>query len=477
MKLRSRLMTAVTAITVVALALSFVPLYLLFRAAELRDLDNALFRHAAALALHLPGTYRAGHPLDEGHVDVPESLDPEVRYLAVFGEDHALESASESFAGEAPASLAEMRIRREVPWDGVAVDLAVGETRLRGVVIPVGDRGETMLYAVSKSTVEDDLALLLELLVGMFVLAAGATALVARLVGQRLAADVDAVARVARAVAEGDLAARLGDPRAMDSDETRALATDLDHMIARLDELVSSQRRFVSHAAHELRSPLATLRGELQLALRRDRDAAEYRAALGEMLGSVDALIVLAEDLLTLAKVEQGREAARASSATVAGVVEAALRMARGPAEARGVAITTSPGHELPVRVRGREADLARVLRNLIDNAVAHTPAGGAVLVEVAVAEGGVEVAVADQGPGVPAEDRPHIFTPFYRGSQSRGERQDGAGLGLAIARGIAESCGGRLTLDERHAAGARFVLLLPLAAGSGAAGVALGQA
>lgn len=462
MKLRNRLVAVVTAVTVTALALSFVPLYILIRALETSDLDNALFRQATALAQHLPGTYAAGHPLDEGHADVPESIDPTVRYTAVYGPDRRLETSSESFAGSAPGSLEALGLRRPVPWDGVAVDLELDDVRLRGVVMPTGDQGEALLYAVSKSTVEEDTTTLFELLLAIFVFAAGTTALIARWLGERLARDVHSVARVARLVAEGDLAARIGDPRIMGADETRALASDLDHMISRLDEVVSSQRRFISHAAHELRSPLASLRGELQLALRRDRDADEYRAALSEMLSSVDALIALAEDLLRLARAQGGAPTTRAR-ARVADVVREAVRMARGHGDDRDVELVVPPAiAEFPVEVRGAVADLARALRNLIDNAIAHSPAGKQVHVEVVVVEGGVELAVVDQGPGIPVGDQPHIFTPFFRGAG--GENREGAGLGLAIARGLAEGCGGRLVLDPRHVGGARMVLHLAFA-------------
>jgi two-component system OmpR family sensor kinase len=464
MKLNNRLMGAVTGVTVAALAVSFLPLYLLVRAKETSDLDNALFRHASAFAAHLPGTWSMGHPLDEGHADVPESLDPTVRYVALFGPDDRLRSASDSFDGQAPATLDDLRLRGDPPWDGVAVDLELGDIALRGVVLPLGDQGQTLLYAVSRRSVDDDMLHLLELLTAIFLVSAGSTALVARFLGQRLARDVDAVARVARSVAGGDFSARVGAPSTMGAEETRALARDLDAMIERLDELVSSQRRFVSHAAHELRSPLATLRGELQLALRRDRDVAEYRAALAEMLSSVDALIALAEDLLRLARAQEQQNKRPQGTALIADVVRAALQMARGHAEARGVALVVRPDPlpEFPTPIRGAVADLARVLRNLIDNAVKHGPADAPVVIETAIVEGGVELAVVDHGPGLAPEDQPHIFTPFYRGADASVEQ--GVGLGLSIARGIAEGCGGRLSYDSRHSPGARFVLHLPFA-------------
>src|SRR5690606_31097363 len=135
-----------------------------------------------------------------------------------------------------------------------------------------------------------------------------------------------------------------------------------------------------------------------------------------EMLSSVDALIALAEDLLRLARAHGGAPSPGAR-ARIADIVREALRMASHIDE-RHVMITISPAlGEVPVEVRGAVADLARALRNLIDNAVAHSPPHGQVRIEVTVVEGGVELAVVDQGPGVPLEDQPHIFTAFYRGA------------------------------------------------------------
>jgi len=291
-----------------------------------------------------------------------------------------------------------------------------------------------------------------------------ATSLLARWVGERLARDVHTIAGVARAVAEGNLDARVH-AGARDTDETRALAADLDHMISQLSELVRSQRTFIAHAAHELRSPLATLHGELQLALRRDREADAYRAALEEMRGDVETLVRLTEDLLLLARLQAGAAPLPSPTRALSAVHEA-LRMARGLAEERGVQVVATGlagiGEVEVPSVRGGE--LARLLRNLIDNAISHSPRGGAVEVAVRVA-GRLEIAVSDAGPGVAPEDRPHIFAPFYRGAHETPEHPAGAGLGLSIARAIAQGVGGDLALDESYTAGARFVVSLPLTA------------
>lgn len=457
MRLRTRLLLSVTAVTAAALLASFIPLYVLVAAAETRDLDHALFRNAYASAQRIPRSNTPGRRLPEGWVRVPESLEPTTRYLAVYGPDGALSDASQSFAGQAPA-LADLDLGEELSWEGEAVDLVVGAHVLRGVVIPLHDEGELLLYAASQRSVVDDEQYLYRLLLLFFFMATLATSLVARWVGERLARDVHAIAGVARVVAEGDLRARVG-AVALGSDETRALAHDLDHMISQLGALVESQRTFISHAAHELRSPLATLRGELQLALRRPRDAEGYQRALGEMLADVESLVRLAEDLLLLARL-QAKAAPQRERSELDAVVQDALRLARGRAEERGVPVQV---HGLAaaagVQVWGARGDLARLLRNLIDNAVAHSPPGAPV--ELTLGLGAqVELAVRDAGPGVRPEDRPHIFSPFYRGLQGS-EPSGGAGLGLSIARAIADACGGEVGLDEAQTEGARFIVRL----------------
>ncbi|MBL9106847.1 MAG: hypothetical protein JNL82_38385 [Myxococcales bacterium] len=462
MRLRTRLSVWLTALTATVLAASFVPLFMLVDAAEVRELDHALVRHAYAAAERLPAQVTPGAPLNAGFMRVPESLDPATRYLAIYDYDGQAIAASASFGGQAP-QLAELGVS-EVGWDGTAVDVTLGETSLRGVLIPLPSRSENLLlYAASQRTVTDDAQYLGRVLLLLFVVATLATALVGRWLGERLARDVHVIARVARTVAEGDFDARVGGD-ARGSDDTRALAADLDHMISQLGELVRTQRTFISHAAHELRSPLATLLGELQLALRRPREPAEYRVSLEQMRGDVEALVHLTEDLLLLARL-QADVAPTREPVRVEGFVHEALRMARGLAEER----------QITVQVHGLEAvraaelkavrgELARLLRNLIDNAVTHSQPGAVVVVALAQVGRTLELAIVDSGPGVALEDRPHIFAPFFRSARAEINHASGTGLGLSIARAIAQGAGGDLVLDESYAEGARFLVRLPLA-------------
>jgi len=267
---------------------------------------------------------------------------------------------------------------------------------------------------------------------------------------------------MARQVAEGDLEARLGH-RDFGSTELQSLASDLDHMVNKLSELVSAHKVFASYAAHELRSPLAALRGELQLALRRQRRAEDYEQVVASALEDVEGLISLAEDLLTLARVQGSAGAPPVS--LVSELVQDAVRVVNGIAQLRSVSIQVI-GSDSKDRVHGRRADLTRVLRNLLENAVAHSPDGEAVTLEVSADNDKVILAICDRGAGVRPEDRPHVFQPFYRGSTSHGNNMSGAGLGLAIARGIIEAHAGTITLDPAYERGARFVIELPRAQG-----------
>ncbi len=460
MRLRTKLQWSVTLVTASALLASFVPLYMLVATAETRDLDHSLFRHAYAAARRLPRLYPAGRPLDEGWVKVPESFEPTIRYLAVYDADGDLRAASASFRKQAP-DLERLDVPRELDSEGIAIDLELDGHELRGVLVPIHDQGEILLYAASQRSVVDDEQYLYQILIVLFVLATLVTSLVARWVGERLAREVHSIAGVAREVAQGNFDARVG-AGVRGSDETQALAADLDHMISQLSALVEAQRTFISHAAHELRSPLTTLRGELQLALRRPRDIEEYQRALHAMLADVETLMRLAEDLLSLARVQANPSPHQRPRCHLAAAIDDARRLARGRAEERQVTVELH-GQDAAedIEVWCARGELARLLRNLIDNAITHSPVGGTVTVRVQPGNP-VLIAVTDHGPGVTSEDQPHIFAPFYRGLHGGIERSVGAGLGLSIARAIASSCDGEVYLDPHHTDGARFVVTLP---------------
>jgi two-component system OmpR family sensor kinase len=457
MKLRDRLTLTFTLLAASALLASFVITYFLVERDELREIDRALLvqaEHAASVAARKGGDEP---PIPEGAGEAVEPPSLIVRYAAIYDRGGNLRTATKSFE-RAPKSLAEMGVAPDArPTQNV--ELLVRGAHLRGVLLPVGERW-VLLYAITRSGVDADLTFLIRVFSVLFVATTFLTWLVARWLGRALSHDVDTIGEVAEAVAAGDLGARVGE-RASGTVETRMLAERLDQMITRLSELVSSQRVFVSSAAHELRSPLTSLRGELELALRRERTPAEYRETIERALVDAVALVSLADDLLALARVEDTSRSRKRPAVLVGDVLEDARRMARGNAESKHVSVVVRGSYDDMIVAVPRQ-DGARALRNLLDNAIAHSDDGGEVALVAENAGKTVRIAVEDRGPGVTEDDR-LIFSPFYRGKNERAGEQKGAGLGLSLAREIARAWGGDVDLDRAYKDGARFVLSLPL--------------
>lgn len=252
----------------------------------------------------------------------------------------------------------------------------------------------------------------------------------------------------------------------MGGEELAGLARIVNDLLDRLEQAFAQQRRFVADASHELRTPTAIIRTEGDVTLSRDhRPEAEYRASIGVIQDAARRLTRIVEELFLLARSDAGHLVARKESLYLEDVVHTAARAVQAVAEQRGVRIELGDLIEAPVE---GDADLlGRLLLNLLDNAIRHSPAGGVVRLEMAAGNEQVEVSVTDQGPGVPAEARAQIFERFFRvdSARSRAETSatSGAGLGLAIARRIAEMHAGQLVLAESGPGRTRFRLAMPI--------------
>jgi heavy metal sensor kinase len=238
------------------------------------------------------------------------------------------------------------------------------------------------------------------------------------------------------------------------NDELGVLGETLNDLLARLESAFASQRRFMAEASHEMRTPLAILQGESDVALSRpDRGASEYREALEVVQKTTRTLSQVVEDLFLISRGDAGDDPGRASRFYLDETVEGAARAMRTRAEARGVRIDVAPSPER--LVCADEELIHRLVLNLIDNAVKHTRTGGLVRVELGGNAGVTTITVRDEGPGVPSDERERIFERFYRGGDGR---STGAGLGLAIVRSIAQMHGGDARLAESSLAGSTFV-------------------
>jgi two-component system, OmpR family, sensor kinase len=276
---------------------------------------------------------------------------------------------------------------------------------------------------------------------------------------------------LAPVVAMSDQAARIGAqslderlPLENPRDELGRLATVFNDLLARLERAFTQQRQFMADASHELRTPVAILRAEADVALSRDRAPGEYRESLEVVRAAAGRLGGIVDNLFALARADAGHYRLRRSPLYLEEVIADTVRSLRAVARARGVALEFTPEAEAPFD--GDEALLRHLLLNLLDNALKYTPAGGRVDVMLEARTGAYEVRVRDTGGGITPEVRPHIFERFYRGEDARireeGSVTSGAGLGLAIARWIAQTHGGTLELSESGPGGSTFTVRLP---------------
>ena len=433
--LRFRVTALATLAVLAVLTAVGVGLTFSHRAVLTDGLDQSLGDRAEAIAERV----RAGDPPQPGELPGDDVL------VAVVGPDGVLVTASSALSG-----------RRSWPQPPRTTTVSDGEMPdggpARVVAMPVDDA--TVYVTGSLEDVTDSSrALLRSLLVAVPASTAVLAALVWLLVG-RVLGPVEAIRIQVDGISANRLDRRVPEPPT--TDEVARLAHTMNAMLDRLAGSAERQRRFVADAAHELRSPLARVRAELEVD-RAHPAVADLPATHASVLEETVRLQQLVDDLLLLARGDAGAlDIVRAGPVDLDDVVEQQAAARRGTGGRRidthGVA---------PVQVQGDGGQLSRAVGNLLDNAVRHAHATVTVTLD-GDGDGAAVLTVADDGPGVPPAARDVVFERFTRLDEARSARDGGAGLGLAIARDIAERHGGTLTLDDDGSPGARFVLRLP---------------
>ncbi len=275
----------------------------------------------------------------------------------------------------------------------------------------------------------------------------------------RVLRPIGRITSVARDIQATDLSRRI--ELAGPDDELKQLADTFDAMLARLDAAFAAQRQFVADASHELRNPLAIIRTNVDVALADpDADPQDLRHTITVVKRAGDRMSRLVDDLLALARrqeptleherVDLGAAVAEASDDFLV------------PAEARGIVLDRAIAPEVVV-IGDRDA-LKRAVANLLENAVRLAPPSTRIKLATGSEGGRAWIAVADEGPGIAAEDQQHVFDRFWRADKARSRADGGTGLGLAIVRQIAESHGGHVRLHSKVGVGSTFVIWLPIA-------------
>jgi len=355
-------------------------------------------------------------------------------------------------------------IREAVSHPGSTVTLPGGKDGFRAVARPLGASGNDFTLVLMQSLHLQ--AEMLQDIRATFLLAIPISLLLASLGGYFLArkslAPVAAMASQARSIGATSLNARIAVPN--ERDELGQLAASFNQLLGRLENSFEQQRRFLADASHELRTPVAILRGEAEVTLSKtDRSPEEYRETLGILLEESRRLAKVIEDLLTLTRADAGQYPLALREVYLDEVASEVLQRARSLALAHNIMLSSEIESDLPLRAD--EALLGRMLLNLLDNAIKYSPEGSTVKLACSRERDRYLVRVSDSGPGIPPELQARIFERFFRADQARSHSEGdlgGAGLGLAIARWIVEAHHGRLELTRSDASGSTFTVTLP---------------
>jgi heavy metal sensor kinase len=454
---RVRLTAAYAGIFSIVVVASAMAFWLAFRSSELSDLDRSISAQAQRLVARIHD-----HP-EVSLNDVPPDESAEgigVEAILIDGSGQVLDRTSQA---PSPATAR--------PWARKALQSAspiLETTRIdRDMERVLAERtqlsnGKSAALVLTRPTLELQQTLsvaALYLAVAAFATVAAGTALTYWLAGRALR-PVGVITGIARDLSDRDLHRRID--LDLPPDELGKLADTLNGMLTRLESAFDSLRQFTSDAAHELRAPLALIRTEVEVTLASPRAGSQYEATLRTVLAETERLSRMADQLLLLARADAGALTPHHEIVDFKDLLEETVDRWQHVASERRISLVA----ELPSggRLEGDADLLRRLLDNLIDNAVRHTPPAGRIIVKASLTDHTWHVTVVDSGPGVAPQIRDRLFERFSRGDSGRGRETGGAGLGLALCAAIAAAHGGGIHLEASVPRGARFIVNLPAA-------------
>jgi heavy metal sensor kinase len=274
---------------------------------------------------------------------------------------------------------------------------------------------------------------------------------------KRAMAPVDEIAQTARSISEQNLSKRLIVPKP--KDELRRLVETLNEMLSRLESAFKRMTQFTADASHELRTPIAIIRTTAEYLQQKQRSVSEYEEATAQILAEAELTSELIEKLMTLARADSQAVELSFSSLDLCNVVSEVIASVTALTESKQLSLSVSaPEH--PVFIWADRHAIRRLLLILIDNAIKYTGPGGRIVVSVAVSSEGVQLEVRDSGIGISSSDLQHVFERFYRADKIRSRESGGAGLGLAIAKWIADVHRARIEVHSALEKGSAFCVV-----------------
>jgi heavy metal sensor kinase len=448
--IRTRLTLVFAGLMVLVLVGSGLFIYVRFQA-DLRSAIDAGLRSRAQVLL--AGIQGSGTPIGGGS----QLIEPEEAFAQILAPDGTILDASSGLEGQSIVPRSTLSGLTGPRFVEVTIRGEDEPIPARLLVVPSGD-GSVVVVGSSLEDSQEALGFLIRLLWVGGPVALGMTTVIAWLLAGAALRPVERMRVEAEALSVSEPARRL--PVSGTRDEVARLGETLNRMLARLEEGLENERRFVADASHELRTPLAILKTELELALRRSRTPDELEAALRSAAEESERLSRLAEDLLVLARSDRGKLPVRRGSLEISELVSGVVERFARRAEERGVAIEQRVPATAVARVDRLRVEQA--ISNVLDNSLRHTPRGGKVGIDVTRDGEVLVVRVTDTGTGFAPDFLPRAFEPFTRTDGARGRNQGGAGLGLAIVRAVTEAHGGSVEARNLEQGGASVTMRLP---------------
>ncbi len=446
------------------LLLFAVALYLVMSRA-LREQVDASLDEASAVAIRTLGEHRFGPFLifEDLSQDFPEIalLD---KFFQIFGPAGQVTIQSSNIQSrEIPLSQTAFRASLDGQSTFESVEFQKGVSlRLLSVPIRQGEQLVNILRVGTSLQATD--RMLRRLLTGLYI--ASPLALLVSLLGGwflagRALRPVHAITQAARRIAAGDWSQRIQTPPS--NDEIGQLASTFNDMIGRLEVSFKQIRQFSADASHELRTPLTITKGETELALRRPRQAEDYRAVLESNLEEIDRLSRIVDELLFLSRADLGEIKLKMYPVQLDDLFREIHQQAAVLGKERQVQTVLSSIE--PVMVEGDDLRLRELLLNLVDNAVKYSQEGQTVELSLGLVGNQAKLVVQDHGIGIEPEYHARVFDRFYRTDEARAHGAKGSGLGLAICKWIVEVHHGTIELQSTVHGGSCFIVFLPLSA------------
>jgi len=451
-------------------------LYITLSRSLYRDVDNRLrsLAHLIATESGSPSSTFGFGKLDQA-VRATLNLRPVGKFIQVLDESGNIGEKSENLKNvQLPISLQALKNASKgfITFETVST---FGNTPLRMMTLPVIENGHMariIQVASSLEDVEDALRTLFIILV----IAVPSALLVASLGGQFLANQalkpVDHITQTARMITSQNLNQRIKSLKV--KDEISRLIETFNEMISRLDQSFHQIKQFSSDASHELKTPLTILKGEVEVALRKERTSQDYEQILRSNLEEINRMSKIVDNLLLLARTETGEIRLFKEEVNLSQIVSEVVTQLTKLAHAKDLQIVATNHHE-DIPLYGDALRIREMLLNLIENSIKYTEPGGSISVSLeknaphslpGEEEGsydGVKIVVSDTGIGIAKEDQERIFGRFFRVDKARSGEQGGSGLGLSICKWIVEAHQGEISVESELGKGSRFIVRLPI--------------